>query len=436
MAKFNAVSLFSNCGAGDVGYAEAGFHFRVIAELVPHRLKVALANHPGAIGVEGDLRETWKKVVSQYRSVCGQKDLPLLAACPPCQGMSSVNSGRGAKEDADAGSKDARNLLVTVIASVAKALRPKIIVVENVPVFLTRKVRHPKTNCPISAALLLRGELHKDYELYPVTLDLADYGVPQSRKRAFLTFVRRDLKGLKLLNRLQVAPFPRAVPLDERLTVKQAFAALKAPALDAASKEQAVASTFHPLHFVPVWEERQYRMVEAIPPGSGLSAWENSTCRSCGTVSENVDAAVCDMCSEPLDRPAVIDPASGGWRLIKGFRNSSYRRMRLDTPAPTITTASGHVGSSFTIHPTQNRVLSAFECAALQTFPPSFQWGDALKEVGHTNVREMIGEAVPPRFTKLHGGVLVDILRGKFRSGALAIGDRASVRASAALLST
>ena len=30
----NAVSLFSNCGAGDIGFAAAGFEFQVISELV------------------------------------------------------------------------------------------------------------------------------------------------------------------------------------------------------------------------------------------------------------------------------------------------------------------------------------------------------------------------------------------------------------------
>lgn len=35
MSKLRAVSLFSNCGAGDVGYRDAGFRFDVMAELDP-----------------------------------------------------------------------------------------------------------------------------------------------------------------------------------------------------------------------------------------------------------------------------------------------------------------------------------------------------------------------------------------------------------------
>jgi DNA (cytosine-5)-methyltransferase 1 len=84
--------------------------------------------------------------------------------------------------------------------------------------------------------------------------------------------------------------------------------------------------------------------------------------------------------------------------------------MKSDEPASTITTASGHIGSNNTIHPFENRVLSTLECALLQTFPLSFKWGDSLERSGHTNVRAMIGEAVPPLFTRLHGKVLLAIL--------------------------
>ncbi len=46
--RLRAVSLFSNCGAGDLGFAGAGFRFDVMGELDPRRLSIALLNHPGA----------------------------------------------------------------------------------------------------------------------------------------------------------------------------------------------------------------------------------------------------------------------------------------------------------------------------------------------------------------------------------------------------
>jgi DNA (cytosine-5)-methyltransferase 1 len=97
--------------------------------------------------------------------------------------------------------------------------------------------------------------------------------------------------------------------------------------------------------------------------------------------------------------------------------------MYADRPASTVTTASGHLGSDYTIHPTQNRLLSPLECSLLQTFPDDFKWGDALKKLGHTNVREMIGEAVPPAFTKLHGEVLCGILNRDWARAPMASSD-------------
>lgn len=409
--KYKAVSLFSNCGAGDVGFGKAGFQFEVMAELDPRRLEVCLLNHPNANGVEGDLRETWSEVIEKYRARFGDEPPSLLSACPPCQGMSSARSDRGKAEDADAGSKDERNLLVEVIAKVAQELVPKIIVVENVQAFLTRKVRHPETQEPISAANLLISRLSEDYKVYPLLTDLCDYGVPQTRKRAFLTFVKNDIGGLEEFEKTSRVPFPRPTHSiefngDGKVSISTALKEMNLPQLDAKTSE--TAKSDQPLHFVPVWNDWHYSMIAAIPQNSGASAWENNECSKCGKVEVSIDDVLCPHCGSPLLRPIVKD--KGNYRFIKGFRTSSYRRMSPDKPASTITTASGHIGSDNTIHPFENRLLSTLECAYLQTFPEDFKWGDALKKWGHTNVRSMIGEAIPPLFTELHGQVLIGLL--------------------------
>lgn len=406
-----ALSLFSNCGAGDVGFRKAGFDFRILAELNPNRLAVALANHPSAIGVPGDLRLTWSTVVEKWRAVEGNARPDLLAACPPCQGMSSARSGLGLHNDHYAGGRDPRNLLVTVIESVARELRPRVIVVENVPAFLTRAVPHPKHGGPISAALLLINALDDAYQPFTMTADLADWGVPQRRKRSFITFVSRDESGLEGRTEQTVYPLPTHAPDQggKHVTIRDFLLSLDARTLDARNEEMAIDRS-NPLHFVPIWSDRQYRMVEAIPPYSGDSAWHNQACSSCPVHSRDADAATCSVCGSPLLRPVVKEGDS--WRLVRGFRTSSYSRMMPDSPAATITTASGHVGSDKTIHPWEIRVLSPYECAQIQTFPDDFVWGDALEQWGHTNIRAMIGEAVPPRFTELHGHAIKAFLGG------------------------
>lgn len=431
-AALRAVSLFSNCGAGDVGFDNAGFAFDVMAELDARRLSVALRNHRGATGVPGDLRETLPKVVALYREKVGSEAPALLAACPPCQGMSSAQSGRGLGSDADAGSRDARNLLVHVIAAAVHELAPRAVVVENVQPFLMRKVRHPVSGSPVSAANYLIAELTPEYVSFPLATNLADFGIPQSRKRSFLTFFRSDEPGLALLKRRGWAPYPwpsHASADHPPVALRDALASFCLPSLDARSEDAAASDV--PMHNIPVWPTDRYRMVEAIPAHSGQSAWENDRCLRCGTRARNRARVACSRCRAPLPRP-VTKGRDGEMRLVTGF-HSSYRRMSPDEPAATITTASGHLGSDRTVHPWENRVLSPLECALLQTFPRSFDWGDALERWGHTNVRAMIGEAVPPMFTEKHGRIISQLLRGIPPRVALSANDPRVVMAARSL---
>lgn len=395
-------------------------------------MEVCKLNHSDAEGVPGDLRKTWPRVVDEFREKNGRTAPALLAACPPCQGMSSTRSHRGKEADPDAGMKDERNLLVTVISKVIRELKPRAVVVENVQAFLTRQVRHPKTKEPVTASRLLIDELDKDYVVYPFLSDLCDFGVPQSRKRTFLTFFRRAEAASAILSRRRATPYPvpRYSPdfSGKPITLRKALKSFGLPSLDAGSAETAAAKVGGGLHAVPVWLDHRYDMVAAIPPHNGGSAWENDACIKCGPVSVGEDDAQCPTCKGPLLRPVMKKGKS--YRLITGFKNSTYTRMKSDAPASTITTASGHIGSNHTIHPFENRLLSTLECALLQTLPSSFRWGRALKEWGHSNVRDMIGEAVPPLFTELHGRVIRGLLDGKTKLRLHPAADIRSTRAA------
>ncbi len=338
----------------------------------------------------------------------------LLSGCPPCQGMSSARGDRGKENDPDAGSRDDRNLLVLPIAEVARELRPTFVVVENVPAFLRRRVWGPDSTTPQSAAKILCNRLESDYRVYAAVVDLCEFGIPQHRSRAFLTLVRKDTDAICVLGRTGCAPFPAPTHggpnSPDLVTIDDALRESGLPALDAGSAE-AAASNRHPMHRVPLWLDRRYEMVAAIPPGSGASAWETDRCGRCDTRDIASTEAVCPNCQSRLLRPTVRNE-DGAWRLVKGFRSSSYRRMDPTRPAATITTASGHIGSDRTLHPWENRVLSPAECGWLQTIPSSFQWGDSMDNWGPTGVRQMIGEAVPPLFTMLHGRVLAALAEG------------------------
>ena len=279
---------------------------------------------------------------------------------------------------------------------------------------------HPDHGTAVSAALLLIDRLADDYMVWPVLVDLADFGVPQTRRRSFLTLLRRGETAIELLRAHGLVPYPRPVSGSQHATLGRALEDMCLPPLDAANSENAVDPS-RPLHRVPVWSSRQYAMVAAIPADSGRSAWQNLHCPDCGAFGTSEDTS-CPRCGARLLRPIVDDGSN--LRLVAGFRRSSYSRMDPRKPAATITTASGRVGSDNTLHPSQNRVLSVLECQLLQTIPESFDWGDVLRTTGHTHIRAMIGEAVPPAFTGAHGRILASLLAGRRPYLAMRADDR------------
>jgi len=328
--------------------------------------------------------------------------------------MSSSNPSRGKVADADAGTRDERNLLLLSAVPVVNALKPRIVVVENVPQALLRTVRVRKNGKPRKAIEFFHQRL-PEYRIFSGVVQMAYYGVPQLRRRSIVVAVHQDEPWVDQLAEANLLPWPRPThteePMDGLLpwiTLTEWFNTMNYVSLDA--KEAATASdSSDPLHCVPVYEGDRYLWVADVPPNSGQSAYQNSKCHTCGRTDVPEGIATCPTCGEVMrNRPHVVEK-SGKVRLVKGFK-SSYRRMHPDRPAQTVTTASSHLGSDYKIHPWENRVLSVRECADLQTVPRFYDWTWAV-ETRHTYLmRQVIGEALPPWFTFLHGTVLRDLL--------------------------
>lgn len=403
------VSLFSGGGLSDAGYVAAGFRVAVQAELDARRAEIGSANFPGSVWVVGDVRKTAAEVISAYRRHNADR-LGVLVATPPCQGLSSSNPSRGKRATADARKNAKKNALLLRIIEVARALEPRAIVAENVRQILTHEVYWNGSRRRVVE--VLERELG-EYSWWHTKIDVADYGVPQSRVRAAIVGIRSDEECVPELQRRDLAPIPAPTHADGGadgykpwVTIRQWCQARAYPRLDASSPSLAAGDD--PLHCVPWYEAERYRLIADIPKHSGRSAYQNDVCPNCERLVAPSDEAVCSHCQGVLwNRPIVREGRDA--RLIKGFQ-SSYRRMRSDRPAATITTNSSHVGSDWKIHPYENRVLSARECADLQTVPRWYDWQKALDGKQRYLVRNLIGEALPPYFTYLHGKALLSLL--------------------------
>ena len=294
----------------------------------------------------------------------------MLSVTPPCQGMSSSNPGRGKVSDAK--ERDKRNRLLLESLPVIRGLLPRIVVVENVMQFLKEEVEIEGRDLErvVDAFRVALSE----YELFAGVVQMADYGIPQMRKRAILVAIHKNEAALPYIKEKRLQPWPIRTHAERFFADKQSWNSIKKwfdfvnyEPLDAISIEMS-RSLVDPLHFVPVYKDDYYLRVADIPVNSGKNAYQNSSCHSCGKNDVTNGIVYCPKCGSEMRNRPYVRQDDGTIRLVKGF-DSSYRRIIPDRPASTVTTNSSHVGSDYKIHPSQNRVLSIRECADLQTIP-------------------------------------------------------------------
>ncbi len=406
---YTAVSLFSGAGISDIGYELAGFRFIVQSEINPKRARLGADNFSLSNWIVGDVLQTSDQIIKTYKEQTTDP-LTLLTATPPCQGMSSLNPTRGKRKTPVAKQQEEKNKLLLGIVPVAKALVPRIIIAENVRPMLTLHVTSGSSETRLIDVLC--NEL-PDYKVFEGIVDMADYGIPQTRKRAIIVAINKREKWLDQFTSKDQAPWPYPThsqsPGDGRLswvTIKEWFEFMQYPSLDSQSMDQACNG--HRLHYIPYYDNDRYLLISDIPPYSGQSGYQNDICPECSFTPVPENLALCPTCGAVMrNRPIVTD--NGTPRLIKGFK-SSYRRMDPSKPAYTITTNSSHIGSDYKIHPWENRVLSTLECSDLQTVPRFYDWSDAFNAGWPYLIRNVLGEALPSYFTYLHGRMLANLL--------------------------
>lgn len=406
-----AVSLFSGADLSDLGYQMAGFQFVVQVEADRRRADIGADNFPKSTWLAEDVREAGDQIAQTYvDSSSSSRRLDLLVATPPCQGMSSSNPSRGKRQTPRANELEKKNGLMLEVIPVAERLNPRIIVAENVRPVLTLEVERSGHRRTVLDHLKVGLP---DYQVFSGLVNVADYGVPQIRRRAVVVAVHKEESWLEPMSEKCKIPLPSPTHAERPehgtpawVSLRNWIDAMEYEALDASCKQRARGND--DLHFVPTYGEDRYLQVSQIPPHSGRSAYDNDTCPSCEKDGVKQGEVLCTWCGAVMtNRPYV--KRDGELSLIKGF-HSSYRRMSSDRPAYTITTSSSHVGSDFKIHPWENRVLSILECADLQTVPRFYDWTRPKLNRTPYLIRQLVGEAFPTYFTYLHGQALAGLL--------------------------
>lgn len=357
------IDLF--CGAGGLSYGLqlAGFHPVVAIDFDKNATATYKANHPDTVVLTTDICTLDTKELLSY---LGGRELDLLAGGPSCQGYSTHG-----KRDPN----DPRNFLFEHYLRIAKALRPKFILIENVQGLLTYNRGYFREE--ILSQLESMG-YHADAKV----LLTADYGVPQLRKRIFFVATRMDCE----------ISFPAPThtedpesDLSPYLTVGEALfdlppimseekqAKYLAKPKTALQKYLRGSSKVLTLHQARPLSEQAGRIAAHVREGFGLRS-----------VPEHV-------LPERFKRMRTI----GNGELRKDC-TTLYHRLSRSRPSYTITCNFRNIASGPFLHPLEDRSLSLREAARLMTFPDDYQF------VGG-GIPRQIGNAVPPLMAKAVG---------------------------------
>lgn len=125
--KPKAIDLFSGCGGLTLGLKQAGFDVVGAVEIDPLAGETYQHNHPEVFLWRQDIRKiTSSQILKELGLKRGQLD--LMAGCPPCQGFSSIRRLNGKRRI-----RDEQNDLVFEYLRLVRSLRPKALMMENVP---------------------------------------------------------------------------------------------------------------------------------------------------------------------------------------------------------------------------------------------------------------------------------------------------------------
>ena len=208
----NGLTVFScfSCGGGSsMGYKLAGYTVKGCCEIDPQMMKIYRHNLNPALSYEMDVRD-----LPTPERVKEIGDVDILDGSPPCSVFSIAGkreAGWGVEKQFREGQKKQRlDDLFFAFIDVAKAIKPKVIVAENVKGILLGDAKG-------YAGRIVYNMDKIGYDVQVVLMNSVQMGVPQERERVFFIGARKDLELPRLrFEHIAEPPIPfGAVRLSE-----------------------------------------------------------------------------------------------------------------------------------------------------------------------------------------------------------------------------
>jgi len=335
------VDLFAGAGGLSLGFHLAALgYLPIFAVEHDHAAASTFKQNFGCDVFDGDI---------ESGPIYPQAD--VIVGGPPCQGFSPL--GR----DRDDASRTRMNALWEHYLDAVRLVQPRAFVIENVPEF-QRSAQFAELLRVMRTDPRLR-----EYGVGYGTLNAADYGVPQSRRRGIFVAVRGVGAPTPDGMRLPWPPPPtHGTGLREpHRTVRDAIGDL--PLLTSGTEPYVDADGSQHLHFGRTPSPKSLERYRAIPPGGN-----------------RFDL----MRNRPDITPACWANKPTGTTDVMG-------RLWWDRPSATIRTEFFKPEKGRYLHPVADRVISHREAARIQTFPDWYVFEGTKVEIAR-----QIGNAVPP----------------------------------------
>jgi DNA (cytosine-5)-methyltransferase 1 len=387
--EINHIDCFSGPGGICTGFKAAGIKTIAAIEKVESCVDTYRANHKEVVVLNNDIRRVTSE---EIQSIVGNRDIDILTSGMPCETFSTAGSKSRS-------SYDFRQQLYSEAIRIAKAVKARIILFENVPGIESKRVEKGGKRFVVQDIMDELAANGYNYFIKTV-LNSIDFGVPQYRNRFFLIATNDESLELR-------------VPIshhDKPLTVRDAFLGL--PEMEANDTTDYKSYTGEDNNFTKLLKKRSFWKIDNNLNGD--ISYHISPKHRKGTI----------------ERFGLIEPGESLVNLFRKFDEKTIKelqerrvlpnkwyiqrnkRLQIDSPSKTVTS---HCLDEL-VHPHLNRGLTVREVARLQGFPDfyDFKGGPFIcPHIHETQDKyEQIGDAVPPLLAYAWGKTIGDILTG------------------------
>lgn len=422
------IDLFAGCGGISLGLCQAGWKGRFAVERAEDAFETFRANFLEESGTHQfdwpdwldqkshSIEDVLEKKRHGISSLQGKVD--LIAGGPPCQGF-SFSGKRNAS--------DPRNKMFQRYVQFVDMVRPKFLVLENVPGMAVAHKDGRGTNRKTYYQKLIEELDTLGYEAAGDVLDSTRFGVPQRRSRLVVIGVDRSVVDLlpNIPPGTTAKDFIRGlfdhVEAQGKLQLAE-FDCEKVSAACAISDLEVVGElSNNTIEYGGKDSRAGYHQASYVGPQTKYQEWMHRGARPEAMDSMRL-AKHTKVVRDRFETILKLSKGRRGLNISADLRTKlsmlKHRTVPMDPakPAPTLTTLPDDV-----IHYREPRILTVREYARLQSFPDSFVFRGKYTTGGKLRKLEcprytQVGNAVPPLLSRAIGAVLMNALGlGTFR---------------------